>query len=170
MDPNIHHPVVFFFSTANTFRTSLEDQVSFISWLFFSPTTTYHPTFPLLPVLLLSFFHPSRSQLSTLKWRHSSEMIQLERSALKMKMPRKVIRISYLYDLSLIQRPSLVQFLRTLERPSSSSFPVLLAHVHSLQGLLIHPVWGSDGKTPQRLHWNDQDPWSREKPIYLLWA
>ena len=33
----------------------------------FSPTATYHPTFPLLPVLLLSPFHPSMSQLSTLK-------------------------------------------------------------------------------------------------------
>ena len=108
----------------------------------FSPTTTYHPTFPLLPVLLLSPFHPSMSQLSTLKWRHSSEMIRLERSALKMKIPWKVMRIPYLYDLSLIQRPSLAKSLRTLEWPTSSSFPVLLAHVHSLQGLLIHPIWG----------------------------
>lgn len=64
-------------------------------------------------------------------------MIQLERSALKMKMPRKAMRISYLYDLSLIQRPSSVQSLRTLEWPTRSSFPVLLAHVQSLQGRLI---------------------------------
>lgn len=52
-------------------------------------------------------------------------------------MPRKAMRISYLYDLSLIQRPSSVQSLRTLEWPTRSSFPVLLAHVQSLQGRLI---------------------------------